>query len=283
MNKNLLLYAVMALICLSCSKKDEPQVKQQVTFRVSAFEQTVEPMGNPRRAPQATILDDDGGTALTDLYVFDGTTQVAHQVYADDNDAFGTVTLELSHGEHNLSFVCTRSTGLSYNAGVLSATSLRPTFGKTLALNVSASTNAQDLALERLTGLVGVTIKDAFPAAANEIEFIINPRYTSLDIATLCGVSGSEFRQKVSCTSRVGQTNVAYSFNILAPTHTEEFTADMTINIYNSAGVVIYSVTIDDVRMAANTKTLLSGNLFTAPSASVTVNTAWNADIVGTW
>lgn len=268
---------------VGCKGKNEPAQVQQVTFKVSAFEQTAEPMGSPRRAPQATILDDEGGTALTDIYVFDGTTQVAHQVYADDNDAFGTVTLELSHGEHNLSFVCTRSTGLSYNAGVLSATSLRPTFGKTIALNVSASTPAQDLALERLTGLVGVTIKDAFPAAANEIEFIINPRYTSLDIATLCGVSGSEFRQKVSCTSRVGQTNVAYTFNILAPTRTEEFTADVTINIYNSAGAVIYSVTIDDVRMAANTKTLLSGNLFTAPSASVTVNTTWNADIVGTW
>ena len=283
MNKKLLLCAIFALLCLSCSKKDEPKVKQQVTFRVSAFEQTAEPMGSPRRAPQATILDDEGGTALTDLYVFDGTTQVAHQVYADDNDAFGTVTLELSHGEHNLSFVCTRSTGLSYNAGVISATSLRPTFGKTIALNVSASTPSQDLALERLTGLVGVTIKDAFPAAANEIEFIINPRYTSLDIATLCGTNAEEYKTKVSCASRVGQTNVSYSFNILAPTRTEEFTADVTINIYNSASAVIYSVTIDDVRMAANTKTLISGNLFTSPSASVTVNTTWNTDIVGTW
>lgn len=271
----------MALLSLSCSKKDEPQVKQQVTFRVSAFEQTTEPMNTPRKAPQAAILDDEGGTALTDLYVFDGTTQVAHQT--NDDPSFGTVTLNLSHGNHNLSFVCTRSTGLSYNAGVLSATSLRPTFGKTLALNVSASTPAQDLTLERLTGLVGVTIKDAFPATANEIEFVINPRYTSLDVATLCGVSGSEFRQKVSCTSKIGQTNVAYSFNILAPSRTEEFTADVTINIYNSASAVIYSVTIDDVRMAANTKTLISGNLFTSPSASVTVNTTWNTSIVGTW
>lgn len=273
----------MALLCLSCSKKDEPNQSKLITFKVTAFEQSTEPMGSPRKAPQATILDDEGGTALTDLYVFDGTTQVAHQVYADDNDAFGTVTLNLSHGNHNLSFVCTRSTGLSYNAGVLAATSLRSTFGKTLALNVSASTPAQDLTLERLTGLVGVTIKDEFPATANEIEFIINPRYTSLDIATLCGVSGSEFRQKVSCSSKIGQTNVAYSFNILAPSRTEEFTADVTINIYNSASAVIYSVTIDDVRMAANTKTLISGNLFTSPSACVTVNTTWNTNIVGTW
>ena len=271
----------MALLCLSCSKKDEPQVKQQVTFRVSAFEQSTEPMGSPRRAPQAAILDDEGGTALTDLYVFDGAAQVAHQT--NDDPSFGTVTLNLAHGNHNLSFVCSRSTGLSYDAGVLSATSLRPTFGKTLALNVSASTPAQDLTLERLTGLVGVTIKDEFPATANEIEFVINPRYSSLDVATLCGTNAEEYKTKVSCASRVGQTNVAYTFNILAPSRTEEFTADVTINIYNAGGSVIYSVTIDDVRMAANTKTIISGNLFTSPSASVTVNTTWNADIVGTW
>ena len=277
--KRLFLFAAIVAAFLSCSKKDEPQQKQSITFKVSAFEQTTEPMNSPRRAPQATILDDEGGVALTDLYVFDGTTQLAHQTNDDQN--FGTVTLNLSHGDHSLSFVLTRSAGLSYNAGVLSASSLRSTFGKTLALNVSASTPAQDLTLERLTGLVGVTINDAFPATANEIEFVINPRYTSLNVATLCGVSGSEFRQKVSCTSKIGQSGVYYGFNILAPSLTEEFTADVTINIYNSTNTVIYSVTVDDVRMAANTKTLISGNLFQSPGATVTVNTTWNTSIVG--
>lgn len=280
MKQSILLCAISALMLVSC-KQESPKPVQAVTFRVSSFDQSTEPMNSPRKAPQSTILDDEGGVALTDLYVFDGTTQLAHQT--NDDPAFGTVTLNLSHGNHSLSFVCTRSTGLSYSEGVLSASSLRSTFGKTLALNVSASTPAQDLTLERLTGLVSVTINDEFPATANQIEFIMNPRYTSLDIATLCGVSGSEFRQKVSCTSKVGQSGVQYSFNILAPSLDEEFTADVTINIYNSASAVIYSVTIDDVRMAANTKTLISGNLFTSPSASVTVNTTWNSNIVGTW
>ena len=132
--KRLFLFAAIVAAFLSCSKKDEPQQKQSITFKVAAFEQTQEPMGSPRKAPQATILDDEGGVALTDLYVFDGTTQLAHQTNDDQN--FGTVTLNLSHGDHSLSFVLTRSAGLSYNAGVLAATSLRSTFGKTLASNV---------------------------------------------------------------------------------------------------------------------------------------------------
>ena len=281
MCKKLILCAFVALLCLSCSKKEELSQSKLITFKVSAFEQSTKPMTSPLRAPQATILDDEDGVALTDLYVFDGTTQLAHQT--NDDPSFGTVTLNLSHGNHSLSFVCTRSTGLSYSEGVLSASSLRSTFGKTLALNVSASTPAQDLQLDRLSGVVYVTINDEFPAAANQIEFVMNPRYTSLDIATLCGVDGASWSQKVSCTAKVGQSDVQYNFNILAPSRTDEFTADVTINIYNSSNEVIYSVTVDDVRMASNTKTLISGNLFTSPSASVTVNTTWNSNIVGTW
>ena len=238
-------------------------------------------MSSPRRAPQATILDDEGGTALTDLYVFDGTTQLAHQT--NDNDAFGTVTLNLTHGNHNLSFICTRSTGITVENGVMAFGSIRPTFGKLLALNVSGSTGAQDLTLDRISGLLSITINDQFPAAANQIEFVMATKYSSINVASLLGVNGAEWSQKVSCTSKVNQSGVEYTFNTICPSLTEEYTSDFTINIYNSSNAVIYTVTIDDVRFAANTKTILSGNLFTAPSASVSVNHSWNTNIVGSW
>ena len=283
MNKNLILCALIALSCLSCSKKDEPDQSKLVTFKVSTFEQTTDPMNSPRKAPQSTILDDEGGTALTDLYVFDGSTQLVHQAYADDNAAFGTVTLNLTHGNHNLSFICTRSTGISVENGVMTFTGIRPTFGKLLALNVSSSTPAQNLELDRITGMLYVTINDAFPATANQIEFILANKYNQINVASLLGVNGAEWSQKVSCTAKVGQSGVQYNFSTICPSLTEEYTSDLTINIYNSSNAVIYSVTIEDVRFAANTKTLLSGNLFTTPSASVSVNTTWNSNIVGTW
>lgn len=285
MKKFLFLCALAALTLVSCKSKDEPEnlQKQQITFKVSAFEQTTEPMNSPRRAPQATILDDEGGTALTDLYVFDGSTQLVHQVYADDNAAFGTVTLNLTHGNHNLSFICTSSTGITVENGVMAMTSIRPTFGKLLALNVTGSTGAQNLQLDRITGRFYITINDAFPATANQIEFVMENKYNSINVASLLGVNGAEWSQKVSCTSKVGQSGVQYNFNTICPSLTEEYTSDLTINIYNSLNAVIYSVTIEDVRFAANTKTMLSGNLFTAPSASVSVNHSWNTNIVGSW
>ena len=276
---------LLAIALFGCKGNDEPQdtQKQQITFKVSAFEQAQEPMNSPRKAPQATILDDEGGVALTDLYIFDGTTQVAHQVYSDDTDAFGTVTLELSHGNHNLSFICTRSTGISVENGIMSMSAVRPTFGKLLALNVTSSTPAQNLTLDRITGQLFITINDEFPSTADKIEFVLENRYSQINVASLLGVNGEEWSQKVSCTAKVGQSGVQYNFNTICPSLTDEYTSDLTINIYNAGGSVIYSVTIEDVRLASNTKTMLSGNLFTSPSASVSVSHTWNTNIVGTW
>ena len=56
-----------------------------------------------------------------------------------------------------------------------------------------------------------------------------------------------------------------------------------TSDEHNEPNIPDNTITIDDVRFASNTKTLLSGNLFTTPSASVGVNTSWNSNIVGTW
>ena len=277
MKKTFYLCALAALL-IGCKGQNDPEQVQAVQFKVSTFTQTTEPMPSQRKAP---ILDDEGGTALTDLYVFDGTTQLAHQTNDDAN--FGTVTLNLTHGNHNLSFILTRSTGITVENGVMTMSSIRSTFGKLLALNVTASTGAQDLTLDRISGQLQLTINDAFPTTANEIEFVINPRYTQMNVTNLQGVNGDEWSQRVSCTAKQGQTGVQYTFNHICPSLTDEYTADVTINIYNAGGSVIYTVTIDDVRFASNTKTILSGNLFTTPSASVGVNTSWNSNIVGTW
>ena len=276
--KKFLSICALAALLIGCKGQNEPEQVQAVKFQISTFTQTTEQMNAPRKAP---ILDDEGGQALTDLFIFEGTTQVAHQTSDDAN--FGTVVLNLTHGNHNLSFILTRSTGITYEDGVITFGSVRSTFGKLLALNVTASTGAQDLTLDRISGQLQLTINDVFPTTAAEIEFVVNPRYSQLNVTNLQAVNGASWNQRVSCTAKQGQSGVSYTFNHIAPSLTEEYTADVTINIYNAGGAVIYTVTIDDVRFAANTKTMLSGNLFTTPSASVGVNTSWNSNIVGTW
>ena len=275
--KKFLFFCAFAALLIGCKGQNEPAQVQAVQFTISTFEQSSQLL----HAPKATILDDDEGTDLTDLFVFDGTTQLVHQTSTAED--FGTVVLNLTHGNHDLSFVLTRSTGITYEDGVLTFGAVRSTFGKLLTLNVTSATGAQDLTLDRISGQLQLTINDAFPTTAAEIEFVVNPRYSQLNVTNLQAVNGASWNQRVSCTSKQGQSGVQYTFNHICPSLTSETTADVTLNIYNAGGSVIYSVTIDDVRMAANTKTLLSGNLFTAPSASVSVNHSWNESIEGTW
>lgn len=230
---------------------------------------------------RAAILDDEGGTELTDLYVFDGTTQLLHQTNTQED--FGTFTLNLTHSSHDLSFLLTRSTGIAVADGVMTIGSVKPTFGKLLTLNVNSSTTTQELTLDRISGQMTITITDEFLANASEIEFVINPRYSALDVTTLCAINGSEVSQRVSCTSKVGLSGQSYTFNLLAPSLAEEYTADVTINVYDSSSAIIHAVSITDVRLAANTKTLLSGKVFRGTDAAINANHEWKADIVGSF
>ena len=273
MKKSLLFGAIIALFA-ACNGND-PKLTQAVTFTVGTFEQSTAPMSMPAKAP---IYDEaEGGTALTDIYVFDGGAQVLHQT--SDMEEFGTFTLNLTHGTHNLSFIATRSTDIAVADAAMTMGGVKSTYGKLHTLQVTNNTPSQDLTLDRVNGQLVITILDAFPAAADEIEFIIDPRYNTLDVTTLCAINGESVTQRVSCASKAGKTEQKFTFATLAPSLSEEYTASVTINVYNSSDAVIYTVTVPAVRLAANTKTLLSGKLFTAPGANVSVDNTWREDI----
>ena len=276
--KQLLPLLALVAIFASCNP-NSPKPTQQVTFHISSFSQTTYPLNAPAKAP---IYDEaENGTPLTDIYVFDGSELLCHQT--SDQDDFGTITLSLTHESHNLSFIATRSTNISTANGVMTMENVRPTFGKLLTLNVTSSTPAQDLTLDRITGKLTITILDAFPEDAKEIEFVINPRYSQLDVATLLAANGQSVAQKVDCSSKAGKKDQAFSFNLLAPVLDAEYTADVTINVYNANNEVIHSVLINSVRLAANTRTLLSGEVFRATGATLNIDHSWKTDLVGTF
>lgn len=273
MKKYLLFLPFLAL--LAACKSNEPLQTKSVTFNISTFEQTTEPL----KAPAAVILDDENGSALTDIFIFDGDNQVAHQT--SDADDFGTIKLPLTHGEHNLHFVATRSSGITVSGGSIFATSLRSTFGKHLALNVTGTTDDQNIELDRITGMLRITILDEFPANAAEIEFIINKRYTTLRVEDFQGFEAEGSNTvRTSCTSKVGKSGEYYTLCVLSPILNTPYYATVTINAYNAGGDNIASVTVNNVQMCSNTKTLLNGNLFNMPSANISVNTEWEEDIV---
>ena len=272
MKKYLFFVPVVALIFASC-KGDEPQNAQQhqVIFHVAGMVAETQPMEAPRRTP---VLTDDDGWQMTNLYLFDGATLLAQQDNADPD--FGTVTVLLTTGEHHLHFIATRSTGLSYDEGILSCTSLRPTFGKHYDLNVSGSSD-QNISLDRITGQVVVTIEDEIPSGAANLRVQFGDYYKGLNPTTFAATGSSEFDQTVSLSGKVGLSGQSWTLNILVPEYGVEHETTYTLTATNSSNEVIGQAT-GTLPCNSNTKTLLHGNLFTGTRSMVALSTAWNAD-----
>lgn len=272
MKKVLFFSALLALILTGC-KSDEPQAKHQVTFNVQGMTVSTEPMDAPAVRRVAPLTDDDGAQ-MTDLFIYDGSVEIAHQTNADAS--FGTVTVMLTTGEHHLHFIATRSTELIYNEGILNCTSLRPTFGKHFDLNVTGSSD-QNLNLDRLTGQVVITIEDEIPAGASQLRIHMGDYYKGLNPTTFAATRSGDFDQTVNISSFVGVSNKSWTLNILVPEYGVEHETTYTITATNGSGGVIGQCT-GTMPCNSNTKTLLHGNLFTGTRSMVSIVTSWNAD-----
>lgn len=272
MKKALIFSALLALILTGC-KSDEPQAKHQVTFNVQGMTVSTEPMDAPAVRRVAPLTDDDGAQ-MTELFIYDGSVEIAHQT--NDDASFGTVTVMLTTGEHHLHFIATRSTELIYNEGILNCTSLRPTFGKHFDLNVTGSSD-QNLNLDRLTGQVVITIEDEIPSGASQLRIQFGDYYKGLNPTTFAATRSGDFDQTVNISSFVGVSNKSWTLNILVPEYGVEHETTYTITATNGSGGVIGQCT-GTMPCNSNTKTLLHGNLFTGTRSMVSIVTSWNAD-----
>lgn len=271
MKKVLFFSAIIALIFTGC-KSDEPQAKHQVTFSVPALKVETEPMSSPRKVAPLT---DDEGQQMTDLLLFDGATYLMRQQNTDPD--FGTVTVMLTAGEHNLHFVATRSTELSYDEGVLNCASLRPTFGKHYTINVTGGSD-EYVTMDRLTGQVIITIEDEIPAGASNLRIQFGDYYKGINPTTFACVRSGSYDQTISIASKVGLTGAQWKLNILVPVYGEESETSYTLTATNGSGDIIGQAT-GTMTICSNTKTLLHGNLFTGTRSFVSLSTAWNSDI----
>ena len=270
MKKYLFLLPIVAL--LSACKSDEPSQSHQVTFRIPALKVETEPMPEPRKVAPLT---DDEGQQMTDLILFDGATYLMRQQNTDP--AFGTVTVMLTAGEHNLHFIATRSTELSYDESVLNCASLRQTFGKHYTINVTGGSD-EYVTMDRLTGQVIITIEDEIPAGASNIRIQFGDYYKGINPTTFAGIRSGSYDQTISIASKVGLTGAQWKLNILVPKYGETSETSYTLTATNGSGDIIGQAT-GTMTICSNTKTLLHGNLFTGTRSFVSLSTAWNSDI----
>ena len=261
--------AMVALALGSCSESEVP-VTDEVTeartlhFFVSGLEVT------------RALIDSDS-KEMTDLWVFDSGTMVAHQVSTDEG--FGEVDLTLSYGQHDLSFVASRSTDQSLDGDTLRCSAVRPTFGMASTWTIDSETTAnQGVRLNRLTGQLVVQVDDELPAWAASMETTFGRG------AALCVTTFGSVAPMVTATNGmsayVGQTGYTVRYNVLCPSYAVEYTTSVTVRVKDASGAVLSERTAASVPIVSNRQTTVHGTFFDYSGAfTASLNTEWQTGV----
>ena len=272
-----LLFAA-ALLMAACSQQpaSENEKMVDVTFDVSGdFSLTTTPI--------ATRALDADGKSMTDVWVLDYVgselKQQVHQVSADAD--FGSPTLSLSVGAHTLYFVASRGTDavLDTNARTLSFSKVNDTFWAAKALNVSATTGTQAVALDRIATKLRITFSDAIPAGA--ATFNVTPaqwhygfNYTTGEPTTATAQQPITVNIPSSYIGLIGQSVSLFGFS-----GSDDFTTDVAIDCQDADSHVLGAATVPSVQIKRNRISALTGSLFSKTSTiGFSLNTDWLDD-----
>jgi len=152
------------------------------------------------------------------------------------------------------------------------------------SFTVGSQSIAQNVVLKRQVAKVEVKLLDAIPANADSLSITINPEadLLTLDDAVFQG-GGFPVTTSVAIPA-AAKGNTGFIMDRIVGNNSDATPFTATITCKTAANVVIATKQIDNVTCARNTKTILSGNLFTGSGGSgptqpftVKADTAWDS------
>lgn len=209
---------------------------------------------------------------MTDLWVWEGTTLLKHQVSTDGD--FGTPTINLTYGSHDLTFVSSKADSQSLADGVWSTTKEWDTFATTMNVTVSGgSSNSRQVQLTRRSAKVKFVTEDVVPSNVKTMHLTVG-NHKSLD-KDLKGGTAYSHEATVDMTSKVGSTYTV-AVNVLTESATDEEDCNVMIEFLGSGDAVLYHYE-RVVKLKPNRCVSLTGNYFSGESNSVTIaSTEWD-------
>jgi len=283
--KKTILFMALAAMCASCQKTviddSESPEQKQITFNIKGdFTLHTSPM------TRALTAD---GKDMTDVWVLDyvgGELQQQIHQTAEDED-FGSPTMSLELGEHNLYFVATRSTGptLNTSAKTLVFTKILDTFHKALAISVtSGGTESRAVNLDRAVTKLKLNFTDAVPDGTASINITPATWYYGMNYQTgePVGVMADETIVISVPSSIYGETE--QSANVYGFSSATEWTTDIAVNSLDDEDNIIGSANIENAPFVRNRISEYTGNLWTAGSGmTLNLNTDWLDSYEGSW
>lgn len=285
MKKLFFMALAVAMTMTACENYDlEPTPQKQITFALDGDWQ----LSEEAFATRAAVA----GSTMTDVWVFDypdGATQpssVVHQTSADDG--FGAPTLSLSYGSHTLYFVTSagESPTLNTNAHTLAFGTVRDTFWKSVNVNVTSGTAAnQSVTLDRIVTKVAIQPTDEVPASINSITIAPATWYLTFDYLTgLPTTATSDYSRTLTIPDSYKGTTNTLKANLLGLCGTSDFTTNISVTAKDADNNTIGYAAISNAPMKRNRASRFSGMLFGNQNwLTMNIDDAWLSDYEGTW
>ena len=285
MKRYIITALAVAAIVTACNNENENENENE---KAAPAEIAFTIQGDFTFAPMTRSLTADGRD-MTDVWVLDymGGTLVGttHQTASDDD--FGTPTLPLDYGTHDLYFIASRGTNptLSTASHTLAFSPVSDTFWRHVSLTVTnSSSTSQAVTLDRIVTRFKIAVSDAMPASVAEVHLIPATWYNSFDYLTgLPATATTNDDHAITIPGGyAGRTDL--SFSIFGFSAATEWTTDVTVTALDADDGTVATVTIADAPFVRNRESLYTGRFFTAGSGStLALNTEWLGSYNGTW
>ena len=282
--------AGMLLLFAACSNESVNEVINDtlvpVRVHVSGFTISQEDFQTPRRAAQDVA--DYSGVKVVTLAFYSGSTEVYkhEQVRGalEEGETLGEFECSLPMGSYTM-VVIARGQGdgdvftlTSPTEAAYTGDHSRETFAYTQEVNIT-NTSAVDISatLNRIIAKLQVYSTDNKTSNANSVRMTFAAGGKSFNPTSGLATSNTGFANTVPISAAVGSTSNSISYLFLK---SDEQDINVTIDVLDSDGAVLFSKTVENVPFKRNRVTKLTGSLYTndAVSGAFQLETAWLED-----
>ena len=279
--------AGMLLLFAACSNESVNEVINDtlvpVRVHVSGFTISQEDFQTPRRAAQDVA--DYSGVKVVTLAFYSGSTEVYkhEQVRGalEEGETLGEFECSLPMGSYTMArgqgdgdvFTLTSPTEAAYTGD-----HSRETFAYTQEVNIT-NTSAVDISatLNRIIAKLQVYSTDNKTSNANSVRMTFAAGGKSFNPTSGLATSNTGFANTVPISAAVGSTSNSISYLFLK---SDEQDINVTIDVLDTDGAVLFSKTVENVPFKRNRVTKLTGAMYTndAVSGAFQLETAWLED-----
>ena len=282
--------AGMLLLFAACSNESVNEVINDtlvpVRAHVSGFTISQEDFQTPRRAAQDVA--DYSGVKVVTLAFYSGSTEVYkhEQVRGalEEGETLGEFECSLPMGSYTM-VVIARGQGdgdvftlTSPTEAAYTGDHSRETFAYTQEVNIT-NTSAVDISatLNRIIAKLQVYSTDNKTSNANSVRMTFAAGGKSFNPTSGLATSNTGFANTVPISAAVGSTSNSISYLFLK---SDEQDINVTIDVLDTDGAVLFSKTVENVPFKRNRVTKLTGAMYTndAVSGAFQLETAWLED-----